>query len=540
MDTDHVATVALAHWPGSTSTWCDDLRRIARLSPVLGKFTLFDDYFMHTDMPGRLSKFEADDYRTPYLKQAIIRREADPISKFVVAHREQGRHAALTAVSTVCQLLDENSQAPDQLPAGLQRLAELLPRRAGPAAPRCLVFNPSAGGRRVGVELSQFDKPPAIAGAVVAAGTSGARNFAVVDVPSMGFAWLEPGDAATPKSGEKPVAAENVLRNEFLEVKIGRKTGGIQSLYDYSRRGNQLSQQLALRSAAAGRDATYTTMQAESVEVSATCAAYGEIVSRGALVDAGGQRLATFRQTTSVWAGSRVIGIDIELEPLEELRADPWNSYLAARFAWPDELAELYRGVSAAKQKTTAGRIEAPEFINIESGGGDLTLLTGGLPYHRRSDPRMLDTLLVTRGETARRFSLAVGVGLTHPAVEALALVTPQLLDYQTAAAATNATGWFFHAGGKNLVATHWEPLFDQPGPEDPSSRRTVKGVRARLLEISGAAGRVPLRTFRPVAYARQVDFLGETILELFVDDDKIMLDFGPNEFLEVEILWSR
>ena len=29
-----------------------------QLSPVLGKFMLLDDYFSHTDMPGRLSKFE--------------------------------------------------------------------------------------------------------------------------------------------------------------------------------------------------------------------------------------------------------------------------------------------------------------------------------------------------------------------------------------------------------------------------------------------------------------------------------------------------
>ncbi len=40
--------------------------------------------------------------------------------------------------------------------------------------------------------------------------------------------------------------------------------------------------------------------------------------------------------------------------------------------------------------------------------------------------------------------------------------------------------------------------------------------------------------------YARQVDFLGETILELYVDDDKIMLDFGPYELLEVEAHWIR
>ena len=59
MDSDHVATLTFAHWPSAVSPWYDDLRRIARLSPVLGKFMLLDDYFSHTDMPGRLARIRA-------------------------------------------------------------------------------------------------------------------------------------------------------------------------------------------------------------------------------------------------------------------------------------------------------------------------------------------------------------------------------------------------------------------------------------------------------------------------------------------------
>ena len=57
-------------------------------------------------------------------------------------------------------------------------------------------------------------------------------------------------------------------------------------------------------------------------------------------LDADGRRLAGFRQTTRAWAGSRVLDIEIEFDQLEEPRADPWNSYYAARFAWPDQTAE--------------------------------------------------------------------------------------------------------------------------------------------------------------------------------------------------------
>ena len=57
-------------------------------------------------------------------------------------------------------------------------------------------------------------------------------------------------------------------------------------------------------------------------------------------VDAKDRRVGGFRQTVQVWAGSRVIRVLVELDDLEEPRADPWNSYYAARFAWPDETSD--------------------------------------------------------------------------------------------------------------------------------------------------------------------------------------------------------
>jgi len=544
MDTDHVATVAFAHWPRATSRWYGVLRRIAELSPVLGKFILLDDYFMHTDMPGRLSKFEADDYRTPYLKQAIIRREADPISRFVRAHRDEAERTAQSALATVCNLIAGPADNPESQSLGgeMQRFVGLLPRDVGATTERAVVFNSSAVTRRMNVNVSRLSAPPAVGGAVLAGGATGNRKFAVVEVPSHGFAWLESSAAAAAAATDSVVAGENVLRNEFLEVKVSTKTGGIQSLYNFGQRGNQLSQQIAFRAAAAGLDQSYSTMQAETVEITASTSAYGEITSRGVLVDAAGQPLGRFRQTTGVWAGSRLVEIDIELSDLAEPRADPWQSYYAVRFAWPDDKAELWRGVSSARQRTIASRIEAPEFIDIDNGASTISLLTGGLPYHRKSDPRMLDTLLVVRGETARTFKLAIGVDLAHPAAASSEWLAPSLVQVETGPPPKNTSGWFFHVGGKNIVATHWEPIFDEfnTTEDGTTAPRVAKGFRARLLEISGQAGRVPLRAFQPISYARQVDFLGETILELYVDDDKIMLDFGPHELLEVEAHWIR
>jgi alpha-mannosidase len=282
-------------------------------------------------------------------------------------------------------------------------------------------------------------------------------------------------------------------------------------------------------------------MRADSVEITASSAVLGEITSRGGLFDADDRRLAGFRQTTQVWSTSRVIRVEIELDEVEDPKADPWNSYYAARFAWPHEAASLYRGVAGARSKTEAARIEAPEYIDIDNGSGSISILTLGLPYHRRAGTRMLDSLLVVRGETARRFSLGIGVELAHPAAAALELLAPATTFQETAAPPKSSSGWFFHVDARNVVATHWQPLVDDASDRrDADGSRPIKGFRARLLETAGRAGRVTLRTFRPVATARQVDFLGQTLLDVRAEGDKMTLDFAAHEWIEVEAIWDR
>jgi alpha-mannosidase len=584
MDSDHVATVALAHWPQGGSPWHGVLRRVAGLSPVLGKFLLLDDYFSNTDMPGRLSKFEPDEYRTPYLKQAVDALQSDPISRFVDAHRSQADRSAIRAISTLRDLVSGKTvptpsplmeegrgegeaashatRHPNALPQGesdnasiasaLGQLAAALPRGAAPASSGYLVINPLSFARRIGLELPQFKFPPATQAPVVASGVAADRVFAGVEVPPMGFARVEPAGSPPPASRAKPIAHENVLRNEFFEVTVGRNSGGIQSVYNFQQRGNQLSQQIAFRLPAAiaepdgtwydsRADAVYTTMRAEAVEITAACATMGEIVSRGVLLD-DGRRVAGFRQTTQVWSQSRVIRVEIELDGLEEPGADPWNSYCAARFAWPDPAADLWRGVGLARQKTDASRLEAPEYIDIENGTGRISILTGGLPFHRRSDPRMLDSLLVVRGERARRFRFAIGVDVPQPAAAAVEFLAPTTVLYESAPPLAAPSGWLFHVDAKNVVATDWQPLAGEADANAAASGdcSPTTGFRARLLETAGRAGRVTLRVFRPLAAARQVDFLGQTMLEVPVENDKITLDFAAYEWIEVEATWSR
>src|SRR6185369_3214288 len=106
-------------------------------------------------------------------------------------------------------------------------------------------------------------------------------------------------------------------------------------------------------------------MAADSVEITSSGPVLGEIVSMGRLLDQAGKRMASYRQTVQVWRGSRVIGLEIELDPDQEPRADPWNSYYAARFAWADDDADLFRGVGLTRQPTELRQIESPLLVEV-------------------------------------------------------------------------------------------------------------------------------------------------------------------------------
>ena len=71
---DQAATLVFAHWPGRTSDWYADLRRIASYSSVLGRFLTIGGYFGHTNWDSPHTAERPDAYRSPYLRQDAARR----------------------------------------------------------------------------------------------------------------------------------------------------------------------------------------------------------------------------------------------------------------------------------------------------------------------------------------------------------------------------------------------------------------------------------------------------------------------------------
>ena len=562
MDGDHVATLCLAHWPGQASPWLDDLRRIARYSAALGKFVTLDQYFRDTAQPGQLDRFEADRYRSPYLKQAIIRKQDDPLS---TPARYWERYTAAEVAQTLDTLATLvtgkesgggresgvggrrwEGEAPAEPTAAIdveapaQRLASALttPGRGDPKG--LLIINPCSFVRRISLETDALAGPPTSERPVYSADQLAGRSQVVVDVPPLGFVHLVPGKPAAADKNTLLLVEDNVLRNEFFEAVINTTTGTLSAVHEYKSRGNRLSQQLALRLPGPKQrpgdtyrdpdeSAVYSVMAADSVETTIATSTLGEVVARGRLLDQNGNRLAGFVQTYRIWRGSRVLQVEVELDPAEEPKADPWNSYYCARLAWADEGAELFRTQHLTRQPSSEKRIESSHYLEIEAEKHRTAILTGGLTFHRRHEHRMLDMLLVSRGERRRKFRFGIGVDLAHPLHEALGLLVPPVVVPGAAAPSSGNSGWLMHISSRNVIATSWQPLVEEG---------RIAGFRVRLLETEGRAASFSLAAFRGLKSAQSVDFLGQPLSDLPIEEGKIKLETASHEWVEIVARW--
>lgn len=578
MDLDDAPTAVFAHWPRPASCWHDALRRMNRYGPVLGKFNRLSAYFEETVGIGQAASYGPDEYRSPDLSESVETERRDPISRWVRYHARQATVEAIGALRCMAQVIQDasptfantdalrfavddlaNSVSSDSRPEegqlekqlrtaldeAISQLAKALPRHDGEETFGRLCFNPCSFARAY--ETAKKD-----------ADWSEADVPARLNVPAMGFAWASAETASRETQAEtpeprkpfwrrqrrrppRPLAEENVLRNEFFEATIDPATGAIRAIHDYRTRGNRLAVQLAFRSpelavesrGAVGpeeKEAVYSLMAAEHVEVETASPSEGRITSRGRLVDRYGKRLAGFVQTMRVRRGCRILELDVELMPERQPGPHPWHSYYAVRFAWDDPTADLLRSVNLMSWPTDASRFEAPHFVEIRGDKRRTTILTGGLPYHRRFGPRKMDSLLVVHRETARWFRLGIGIDLPHPVSAAIDFLAPRPIHVESASPPRNDSGWLFHVDAANTLATGWEPLVN-------SGR--VTGFRVRLLETEGQATRLHLRSFRPSVKAQQTDFLGNVLRELDIKEDRIVVNLEAYGWAQVEVHWD-
>ena len=434
---------------------------------------------------------------------------------------------------------------------------EFKPAAKAPTKPDNLgrsvdIVNPTSFKRRIEFITSEGtgflkQSPP-----VILCDSSGSGTHWVIELPPAGSTHIDFGSLnkkdllkSDPKVGEGLT-----LRNEFFELKVDENTGGIRAIQLYRTRINLASQQLAVRTPGQ-RDAKkqpltkarYTTMVAQEIELVMESRLAGKIISKGQLIDSD-SAIADFQQTVRVVRGLRVIEVEVEVNPLKPLSDSP-NHYVCSRLAWKSEASRIIANAGETRQEISSDWFHATNFMEVIQDDHRLTMLTGGLPFHRRASRRIVDSLLMVGREQRRRFKFGLGVDVPYAMSAAVGWLTPAIeLGSANETDGKNSSSWLFHFNCKNILVTWWEPLFDNQSGIDQSETGQSEwtGIQIRLRETEGRPGKLSIRCPRPVASADMVNLAGEFIRTLEVADDdpsKFFVEFGRSDFFQVTVRWK-
>ena len=515
MDSDHVAARMFIHWPGYAAPWYEDLRRCNRYGTAIGKFVSLRAFFAESADYSTRDPFAPSAYSYPTLQQSVAKSNGHPISQWPDLWRNEIRQSANSGLNAI-RAIHEFEAAPED-------------------DDMRTIVNPFSFARRI--QITTHHSTAAQGECVYASATQSDGSMAtLVDVPAMGFASASFANLA--KATEGPdLGSELTLRNEFFQAEIDPHTGALRSLKDYRSRKTRLSQQLAFRitlpktgQAWVDRQApvAYSVMAADSVEMTQNGQICAEITARGRMLALNGDPVGTFTQRFRAQRGSRVLEIEAEISTDDDLLLpeDPWDSYYAFRFAFDDESAVLRAGARLQVHDVTKQRFEAPLFVDIDSGKSHTTILTGGLPFHRRVHLSQLDTLLAVHGESQANFRVGIGVDLPHPVRAAVDFISDINPPTAYSRSVGSDSGWFFHIDAKNVVATRWTSLDDGAG------------VIVRLTETESRRSKARIRAFRPWRTAAVVNGLGNVVQDLVVEEGAAVVEMEPQAFLELRLCW--
>ena len=345
---------------------------------------------------------------------------------------------------------------------------------------------------------------------------------------------------------DPPLCSDLLLQNEFFKVKLDEKSGGIRSTQQHSGKTNLAGQQLSVRLPKDHlANQQYADMLADSIEIIENQPLSAAISSTGRLV-AGDLELARFEQTIRIVRGISRIEVAVKLKPLEPLTANS-DHYICSRLAWKSESARLFANVLDSREQVASSWFHATKFVTVqESGSPSVSLLTGGLPYHRRANRRMLDSLLILQNESQANFSFAINIDQPYPAAAAASRLTPviQYPALQDSSSTVNASrenqlsqtqaDWLFHFNRKNILATSATPIFND------DSKCT--GISLRLKETESRIAQLTITSFKHLRAAEIVKFNGEVFETLPLDDAdkrKVLLTIDPMSFLQVNLYFQ-
>jgi hypothetical protein len=283
------------------------------------------------------------------------------------------------------------------------------------------------------------------------------------------------------------------------------------------------------RLTSAGQNAQYALPVTRSVRTLVSNSLVGEIESEGEL-RLGSESLAEFRQRVRVCRGVRIVELQFEIVPRQPWTDDPWRHYSCSRFVWPNESAELVRGVMGTRFSIAEPRFEAPQYVEIEDADLRIAILTNGLPFHRWHDYRNLDSLLQVKNEKQTTFRMGIAIGVRSAAQAAVDFGSPLvMLETATTGRVNQSAAWLLKTDCRNLMVTAIEALADGS---------YASGIRVRIKETEGRAGRGKFEVARAISRARRVRLDGESSSELNIVDSAVEFGFEAHEFLQIELQW--
>ncbi len=492
IDSGEIATALLAHWPGQTCDSFQDLKRVASWSLSLGRFWKLDDYFRDGEHPYHHGTARATSPAAAQLLDMLSNSEsADPISSLAATFRDRVTQEQQTVLAGMTQLVTGKPVEPGHAASSFAAAvtgsnhsgstdrgsADSDSNDRGSADNRVeasLLVNPHTVGCRETVAVA--GPPPNPAKHIFATSQEDRGATATVDIPACGFVLLRGGNGESSQgrslakmirsklfAGPRSIAAPWNLHNEFMEVTISPESGGISGVYSGGIRGNRFSMRLVASGhglVASGHDSVHgdrkqeneTVMRCNDLRVVSSTAAVGCIEASGEITAAAGSTLATYSLRYTVSRGSRVIKVEGELSPQQELPGNPWQNYFAARVAVVTPSA-IYRPMLRDKlHRARSRRLVAPLGVVIDEAERHTLIGADGRAFHRCVGDRFLDTLLWVQGETNHKFTLFYGFDVPAPVAVARTFIAPPIQVPITAPRGAAEIGWIIHTAPKEIV----------------------------------------------------------------------------------------
>ncbi len=577
-DHHQVPTLTCVHWPSRTSAAFDDLARASRRTNAFGEWKTFEDYFETTGYVYSNQIFTASQFKLPlpesyaeYSKlclrlQSQLRRntalEATRNIATIAAriiqtlpNRESERDAIAKCSTRIDQLLIEsddfhdlaNLRSSSTLDQGIEsdvtslrtqiaeQLAKLLPRTSDPVESQSgwLLVNPFSGPRRYFLQGLAGTFTKTADNRIYEAIPAGRNTDLVVDVPPMGVVQLRDAthgrtpSVSTSRSLGPNLASPNfLLANEFIECQVDPKNGYLRSLMIAKKRGGRLSGMpaVAMADPASPKKAIYSSIENARTKILTNTTLHGEIETTGDLV-IDRKCIAKFRLLFGLWRGSRAIDLKVRIE-LVDTKLDParglWDRVPIWRTAWPSQAASLSAWSQGTKTTISASQFFAPELIVIDDAEHQLSLVYPGLAVHRRVDLSFLDTLLPSdeKGICEHRMQIAADWPRQYQSYLEF-LDQPWLLPDNAGPLRAGTSLWFAQTSAPNVRI---DPL------------KSNESLRLMLHETMGKEGRVKLSFFKDAASAMRVDFQGNMIEELQIDQGQVIVDLRPNEISYLDV----